>query len=350
VIPFCRPNAKPTQNLMCEIHKVLASGRLALGPKTKELEARVAAFVGAKYAVAVSSGTAGLMLAVKAVDAKRVAVPSFTYMASVHAIKWAGATPFFVDISSRSLCMSPRSFAEATEGTVCDAIMSVAAFGHPVEVPKTPPYMIVDACSAFGVPHNKHVLMTVYSLGPTKQVTGCQGGVIVTNEGYVARRLRIMRRQGYEDGNRSATMPGLNAQLSEVHAAIALSQDFSRAVESRKRVFLAYRALLGDLKDVTLTTFPEDHTALHFPIMVKDREAFLDRLEGIEVQTYFDPPCHLQEAFKHEPRLMSLQTTEHVARRIVCLPVIDMETAEEVSRRVKAALEVGSGVLAATAD
>jgi perosamine synthetase len=213
----------------------LRSGRLSLGRKLEEFESAVAAYCGAAFAAAVSSGTAALHLAIRALDIKEgdeVILPSFAFIAAANVLRYERVSPVFVDIDSRTLNLDVKRIEEAITSRT-RPILVVHTFGVPaamyeiMEIARRRGLLVVeDACEALGAQLGGKKVGTfgdigVFSFYPNKQITTAEGGVLVTQNPAIAARVRSLRNQG-----RSAsaerfehTELGYNYRLSELHCA-----------------------------------------------------------------------------------------------------------------------------------
>ena len=193
--------------------EVVKSGRLALGPKIEEFERLMADYIGVKYAVAVSSGTAALHLIIKALgigEGDEVLVPSFTFVASVNAILYERAIPVFVDINPETYTLDPKDLEKKITSRT-KAIMVVDIFGHPAEwdeileiAQKYNLKVIDDSCEALGAEYKGKKIGTfgdasAFAFYPNKQITTGEGGIIVTNDTKIAELCRSMRNQGRKE-------------------------------------------------------------------------------------------------------------------------------------------------------
>ena len=216
---------------------VLESGNLVQGRVVAELEAAFAQWCGVKHAVAVSSGTAGLHVALMAHGIKagdEVITSPFTFIASANAALFVGARPVFCDIDPTTFCLSPEQV-EAAITPRTRAIMPVHLYGYPAAMPdllaiarRHDLVVIEDACQAHGASINGRKVgglgaSAVFSLYPSKNMIAGEGGLITTNDDAVAGLARRLRSHG-ASATYEHDMLGYNFRLSELHAAIAVSQ------------------------------------------------------------------------------------------------------------------------------
>ena len=338
------------------------SGWLSMGPRTEELEERFAEFTGAKHAIAVANGTAGLHLIVLAAGlgpGDEVVVPSLTFVASVNSIRYTGATPVFADIAGLD---APWLSAAATEAVLTErtkAVMTVAYGGHPGETEA-----LGDLCAAKGLTlledaahaagsrlGGRHVgtfgLASAFSLFSNKNLAVGEGGLVVTDDDAVNDRIRLLRSHGmttmsWQRHKGHATSYdvvdlGYNYRLDEPRAALATSRLARLDGENAQRAELdaRYRSRLADTGvECALAPVEGLQSAHHlFTIVLPegtDREAFRAQLAEARVQTSIHyPPAHffsIYESDGHAP----LPVTEAYGARTVTLPLFaHMTTAQQ---------------------
>jgi perosamine synthetase len=341
---------------------VVRSGRLALGPQTELLEARIAAYAGTRHAVAVSSGTAALHLAVRGLglgSGDEVLVPSFTFAASVNVLLYEGVRPVFVDVEPDTYNLDPEDV-ERKVGPRTRAILAVDVFGHPAEwnaladvATRHRLRLIDDSCEALGAEYRGTRLgqfgdVAAFAFYPNKQITTGEGGVLVTDDDAIARLARSLRNQGR--GEMGAWLEherlGYNYRLDEMSAALGVSQlaRLDAFLERRDGVARAYGARLSRLERVRAPVV-RPHVRMSWFVYVVTLDAGLDRdpvmraieRAGIPVRGYF-PPVHLQpyirELLGTGPGL--LPVTEAIARRTIALPFHNRLPDDAVDRVVEA--------------
>jgi len=218
----------------------LRSPHLSLGPRLPEFEATFTALTGVPHAIAVSSGTAALHLAMLALNitaGDEVIVPSFTFIAAANAIRYVGATPIFVDIDPLTLNLSPTAV-EAAITPRTRAIIAVHTFGIPANMPALVAlaqrhnlFLIEDACEAIGAILNTNPIgafadIAVFAFYPNKQITTGEGGMIVTRDPDLAARMRSLRNQGRSTSGHwlQHTELGYNYRLSDIACTLGIGQ------------------------------------------------------------------------------------------------------------------------------
>ncbi len=358
-IPLSRPTLDHTDRRA--VLAVLEGMTLSLGPRTAELEARFAEMFGAPTAL-VSSGTAGLYLALRAlgVESGEVITPSYGFVATAHAIRLAGARPRFVEIDPTTLCLSVEAVDAAWRPTV-RAILPVHIFGSPAPVDDLSMWarergvpVIEDACEALGSwrrdrPVGTHGEAGVFAFYPNKQMTMGEGGLVVAREESTIERIRRMRNQGRTGPGLSFAGEGFNFRVTEMQSALGLSQ-LDRLEEMnriRSVIAAAYHRDLAECGALELLPEPsigDRRSWFAFPVFLRDRES-RERVRqgllaaGIECASYF-PALHRIPPYDH-PMLRAgpLETTESFSDRGLAIPFfpgLAEEARQEVVDRVAA--------------
>ena len=354
-VPVTRPLLPTGEEIRADFDTILSSGILSKGYNCTALEDTVAYELDAKHAIAVSSCTTGLMLTYKALELTGdVIVPSFTFMATVGALHWAGLRPVFADVDPRSTNLSPASVRAAlTRDT--SAIVAVHNYGNPADIDGliqiAEEYglrLIFDAAHGFGARYRNRPVgnqgdAQVFSLSPTKLVVAGEGGIVTTNKDELANKIRIGREFGNR-GDYDSETPGLNGRLPEVAALLARYSlaKLEAAVETRHHIAELYRARLGQLSGVYFQEIrPEDRSSYKDFAIIIDEEAFgltrdelavVLKAENIDTRTYYDPPVHRQRAYRQFAPGGGLANTEALAANILCLPIWSIMDANIVSR------------------
>jgi dTDP-4-amino-4,6-dideoxygalactose transaminase len=355
-IPLVRPGVADSAIVAGHIRKILESGVLTNGPYVRAFERRAASYLGVRHCVAVASCTTGLMITLRAAELSGdVIVPSFTFAATAHAVAWNGLRPVFADVDPRTLTLLPASVEHAI-GVRTSAILATHVYGTPCDVEGLDEVagthgirLFFDAAHAFGSRHRGAAVggfgdAEVFSLSPTKVLIAGEGGIIATNDDLLAERIRIGRDYG-NPGDYDCLFVGLNARMSEVHAAIALAslQDLDERIAERHALARAYvEALSGfpgvefpGITDGDVSTY-KDFTVLIDPAAFGVDAAGLAAAlghEGIETKRYYDPPVHAMRAYRQVGgRNGSLAVTELVSRRVLTLPLWSGMTEEHIGR------------------
>ena len=299
--------------------EVLRSGRLSLGPWIDRFEELFAEAVGAPYAAAVSSGTAGLhLLCVSAGvgPGDEVITSPYSFVASANCAIYEGATPVFADIDPRTLNLDPAAV-EAAVTRRTKAIVAVDIFGYPSELDELQAIcarhgltLIDDSCEALGAVYNGRTLGAqgqdaVWAFYPNKQITTGEGGVVTTWSEDTWKLLKSLRNQGRADGGGwlDHARLGFNYRLDDIRAAIGIGQleKLERILAARQEVARRYTTLLEGVDGLGLPCADdEDHVRSWFVYVVElpegtDREAVIGVLTESGIGTARYLPCiHLQ--------------------------------------------------------
>jgi perosamine synthetase len=338
----------------------LQSNTLSIGPRIEQFEQQCAQVAGRRYAVGVSSGTAGLHCALMAAgigEGDEVITTPFSFVASANCILFVGAKPVFVDIDPRNLNIDLGKI----EGAITPktrAIVAVETFGHPggmVELEQLAHQqrltLIEDCCEGFGGridrrPIGSFGLAGVFGFHPNKQITTGEGGMIVTDDEAFADSCRALRNQGREGTAwLSHQRLGYNYRLGELNAALGSAQvsRLDEILENRRRVANTYMRRLMANRYLILPTLDEHELVSWFVFVVRlndlfaaaDRDRIMDGLrdEGIGCNNYF-PPIHLQpymiERFGYAEGM--LPVTEYVSARTIALPFFSQMTEHQIAR------------------
>ena len=356
-IPLARPVLGREEEE--RVLEVLRSGQLSLGPTGPAFERAFAARVGAAYGSAVSSGTAGLHLALRAVgvtDGDEVVTSPFSFVASANSIVYERAKPVFADIDPVTLDLDPAAAAAAvTERTT--AVLPVDIFGYPADLPAFERLglpIVEDACEALGaidaegVPIGGRGHPAVFAFYANKQLTTGEGGLVTTGDEAVKQRLDSERNQGRapDMGWLDHDRLGFNYRLSDLQAAIGLAQleRLDGMLAGRARVAAAYREALAPLAAGNGLGLPCEDRGLErrswfvFVVQVPrgvDRDATIRALRerGVQSKPYL-PAIHLMSYYRevHGHREGEYPVCEDVAARSIALPFFPEMTEGQVAR------------------
>jgi len=355
-LPFARPFVPPLEAVMARLAPSYETGMLTNGRLVKTLEAQVAARLQVPHVVAVSSCTAGLMLAVQALCPEGpVVLPSFTFSASAHSVAWNGRRPRFVECDAHTFHIDLDDAERQVPGA--SGILATHVFGAPcraselekvAEANAVP--LLFDAAHALGASHGGRPVGSfgdaeIFSLSPTKLVVAGEGGLVATRRADVAERLRIGRDYG-NPGDYDTRFVGLNARMSEFHAAMAL-ESFDLLDEQlalRSGAAARYCDGLAPLPGIDVQEIPgaDSSTYKDFCVIVDPARFGLTRdvlvaglaAEGIDTRNYFDPPIHRQQAYANLPESV-LPVTDDVSARVTSLPMFAALPPDAVDRVVE---------------
>ena len=339
--------------------KVLAHGQYILGPEVKELEGKLAAYTGRKYAVGCASGTDALLMALMALGigpGDAVFAPPFTFVATAEVITLLGATPVFVDIDPKTFNIDPAKIGAAVTSKT-RAVLPVHLFGQPADMEaigavcrKHGLAVVEDCAQSFGADTGGRMTGTIGLLGafsffPSKNL-GCygDGGMVTTDSAELAERVRVLRNHGSKVRYHHSVI-GFNSRLDELQAVIlrVKLKRIGSFNEGRRRVARLYRerfagtAVVPPFEDGKGT-----HVYHQYTVLADRRDAIMKALSdrGIASAVYYPIPLHRQEVFAAEYRGLSLPVSEETAARCMSLPVFPEMTEAQVR-------EVADAVLAA---
>ncbi len=369
-IPLSQPDITDLE--IEEVVSVLRSSRLSLGPKLGEFESLVAEDIGVPYALAVSSGTAGLHLCLCAMgigEGDEVLVPSFTFIAAANAIRYMRAIPIFVDVESPTLNMDPQQIEQAITPRT-RAIVVVHTFGVPAQLDailaiarKHNLLVIEDACEAIGAEYKGQPVgsfgdAAVFAFYPNKQITTGEGGVVVTRDASLARQIKALRNQGRYDSDdwHQHSILGYNYRLSDINCALGCAQmrRLPTILEDRASVARKYHEILHRNSALLLPPLALPGKRVSWFVYVvrlpqsldrADRDEIVQRMRanGIQCGRYF-APIHTQPAYAGVPVRSPLPVTEHESERTIALPFFTGITDAQIERVSQSLLEIVASV------
>ena len=354
-----RPNIGNRERFLQRVNEMLDRRWLSNdGPFLKEFEQRISQMTGAKHAIAVCNATAGIELATRALGLQgEVIMPSYTFVATAHALQWQEITPVFSDMDPATHNIDPDKIEALITpnttgivgvhvwGRACDtdAVESIAA-KHGLKV-------MYDASHGFGCSVGGRMLGSfgeceVFSFHATKFINCFEGGVVTTNNDELADKMRLMRNFGFVDYDKVVYL-GINGKMNEVCAAMGLTnlEAIHEIVEVNKRNYLAYREGLASLPGVSVIDYdPAERNNYQYMVIEVDpdvcprnRDEIIDALhaENIIARKYFWPGCHRMEPYRTlQPDVWQrLPETERVAARVIVLPTgqaVDEPTVERI--------------------
>ncbi|HLK03686.1 MAG TPA: DegT/DnrJ/EryC1/StrS family aminotransferase [Candidatus Acidoferrum sp.] len=350
-IPLSAPDITDAE--IAAVAEVLRTGRLSLGPQLEAFESAIARYTNASHAVAVSSGTAALHLAIRALNLKEgdeVILPSFTFIAVANALAYERISPVFVDIDPVTLNLDPSK----VEGAITPktrAIIAVHTFGVPADLDALKSiaqrhslFLIEDACEALGAEYAGERVggladVGVFAFYPNKQITTAEGGVLVTQSPELAALVRSLRNHGRRDSADwlQHSEIGYNYRLSELHAALGLAQmqRVDAILEGREEIARGYDERLAKSEALILPPLKlSGHRISWFVYVIRlvekypqsDRDGLIEKMaaRGIACGRYF-APIHLQPPYR-SPNRVPLPFTEHIGARTLALPFFNRIT------------------------
>jgi dTDP-4-amino-4,6-dideoxygalactose transaminase len=360
-----RPNVGDRERLQQRIDAMLDGLWFSNGgPLVQEFEQRIAAELGVKHCLATCNGTTALMLAIRGLDMKgEVIVPSFTFVATAHALLWQQTRPVFCDIDPATHNLDPadveRRITPETTG-----IIGVHLWGRPCDTAALEDIaqrhrlkLLFDASHAFACTAGGRKIGSfgdaeIFSFHATKVLNPFEGGAVVTNNDEVAAKLRLMRNFGFT-GYDTVEYLGMNAKMTEVCAAMGITglESLDQFISVNRRNHAGYHTQLADLPGLRVLPF-DDTERNNYQYVIVDidparcplnRDELLRVLhaDGILARRYFYPGCHRMEPYRTMTPDCSLPQTEAVSARVLALPTgtaVDHHAIELVASVVRAAL------------
>ena len=352
-----RPNVGDRVRLLARINDMLDRDWLSNnGPYVKEFEARIAEKVGVKHCVAMCNGTIALEIAIRATElAGEVIIPSYTFVATAHALQWQEITPVFCDMEAEGYNIDPgkieRMITPRTSG-----IIGVHVWGKPCNVDalmriadRNGLKLLFDAAHAFGCSYKGKMvggfgLAEVFSFHATKFLNAFEGGAVVTNDDSLAAKMRLMKNFGFA-GYDEVIYIGTNGKMTEASAAMGLTnlESMETFVAVNERNFHAYERGLGGIPGLSLMRYDESESrnCQYIVVDVDEEIVGLSRdeivrslhAENVLARRYFFPGAHRMEPYRsHFPHAgLLLPETERRAKRTVILPTGTAIGADEIS-------------------
>ncbi|HEY8651190.1 MAG TPA: aminotransferase class I/II-fold pyridoxal phosphate-dependent enzyme, partial [Chthoniobacterales bacterium] len=352
-----RPNVGQREAFLERVNDLLDRRWLTNdGPYLKQLEQRISQLVEVRRCIAVCNATVGLEIAIKAAGlAGEVIIPSFTFIATAHALEWQQITPVFCDINPATHNIDPSRVEQLiTERTT--GIIGVHLWGRPCDVEALQDVasrhklkLLFDAAHAFGCSYNQRMIgnfgnAEVFSFHATKFLNTFEGGAVVTNDDELAAKIQLMRNFGFA-GYDIVSSLGTNGKMSEVSAAMGLTslESVEKFVAANYRNYKEYRQQLAEVPGVSVLAYDQDEKCNYHYIVVEIDERALgitrDQLddilwaENVLTRRYFYPGCHRMEPYRtrYAQASLSLPETEKLAARVLCLPTGSAVGSDEIT-------------------
>jgi dTDP-4-amino-4,6-dideoxygalactose transaminase len=365
-IPLIKADLPTLEDIREPLEEILANGRITnFGKYVGQFEAETGAYLGTET-VTTSSGTAGLIFALAALELKpgeKVILPSFTFVATAQAVLYAGGIPLFAEIED-DLNISVSDVERLlNEHPDVGAVIAVHMYGLPAraqEIEKVVAEasarrgrkiaLIFDGAHAFGSSIDGRKIggfgdAEVFSLSVTKVLVTVEGGLVSTNNPELVRRIKFMRNYGIQS-NYNAHFPGINGKMSEFHAIVGLFnlRRIDTLLAQRQERARCLRGKIESATSFRAASWPESvvHTFKDFTILVPGEagETKRDRVmkylaeQGVETRAYFHPPVHEQAYFSRFAD-RPLPKTECLSRRVITLPFFTSLTDEQMNYMVE---------------
>jgi dTDP-4-amino-4,6-dideoxygalactose transaminase len=348
LIDLAAQRRRLAQEIDAAIARVLDHGGFISGPEVAEFEQRLAAFCGARFAVACGNGTDALQLALMARGIGRgdaVLVPDFTFTATAEAVALVGATPVFVDVQARNFNIDVAQLAAAIriaeeKGLRPRAVISVDVFGLPADYDALNAFcrlndltLIADAAQSFGASFRGRRVGTLAPINTTSffpaKPLGCygDGGAILTDDADLASVARSLRVHGQGSDKYDNVRVGMNSRLDTLQAAILMCKldIFAEEIDRRQEVAARYAGGLG--YHVITPTVPVDCTSVwaqytvRIPAEQRDKVATALKAADIPIAIYYPKPLHQQTAYRKCPACEPLSVSTGLSQEVLSLPM-----------------------------
>jgi dTDP-4-amino-4,6-dideoxygalactose transaminase len=327
-----------------------------MGPYEREFEQRLADMLGVKHCIAMCNATVALEIAIRALGMKQeVIVPSFTFIATAHALQWQQISPVFCDIDPQTHNIDPARIEELITprttgiigvhiwGRACDIdALSDLAERHNLN-------LLFDAAHALGCSYGGKMIggfgnAEVFSFHATKFFNTFEGGAVTTNDDELAAKIRLMKNFGFA-GYDQVIYLGTNGKMSEISAVMGLTslESVDEFIETNQRNYEAYQVGLAGVPGFRLLTFDaKEKYNYQYLVVELDEDTGITRDEVVQVlhaeniiaRRYFYPGCHRMEPYRsYYPQAgLMLPQTERLAARVMTLPTGTSVGAPEITR------------------
>jgi len=357
MINVTEPFLPPIDELLPYLSDIWGSKRVSNnGELAKALEVALCQRLGVSECSATNNGTSALMAGLAALDLQgEVVTTPFSFVASVHAIKWSGLPPVFADIDPMSLTLDASAVEQAITAKT-SAILAVNVYGRPCQFGALADLarrhglkLIYDSAHAFGVEDElgtvlRHGDLNIMSFHATKVFHTLEGGAVISNDRALKARVDRIRNFGFESELQVSEL-GLNAKLNELQAAVGLLnlKYLAACIDQRKRVHAGYRQRLNPVEGIVIPEFPAGYRTnyAYFPIFVTDaypigRDDLHSTLEkaGVLSRRYFFPLLSDIPMYKSHPSAAAdrLPAAQQAARTVLCLPMHVNVTDEQIDK------------------
>ncbi len=341
-----RPNIGNRERLLARINDLLDRRWLTNdGPYVQQLEKELADFLGVKHCIAMCNATVALEITIRAAGLSgEVIIPSFTFIATAHALQWQKITPVFCDIDPRDHMIDPRRVEELITPRT-SGIIGVHLWGQPCDTDALAEIanrhklrLMFDAAHGLACSHNGRMLGSfgdaeVFSFHATKFFNTFEGGAVTTNDDELAARIRLMKNFGFS-GYDNVIYIGINGKMSELSAVMGLTglESLDDFVSVNRRNYQQYQTEMASVPGVKMLSFDEREQSNYQYIVLEIDESITgvsrDQLlkilwaENVIARRYFYPGCHRMEPYRSyfpQARLL-LPETEKLVKRVLVLP------------------------------
>jgi len=337
------------------------------GPYVQEFEQRVADMIGVKHCIAMCNGTVALEIAIRALELKgEVILPSFTFVATAHALQWQEITPVFCDIDPATHTIDPACIEKMITPRTT-GIIGVHIWGRPCNIEaleqlaeKHKLKLLFDAAHGFACSCKGRMLGSfgnaeVFSFHPTKFFNTSEGGAIVTNDDALAKKIRLMKNFGFSGKHDDVIYVGTNGKMSEFSALTGLTnlESIDSFIATNWENYEIYRAELKDIPGISLIQYNQQEKCNYQYVVLeidelitrttRDQLVEILRAENVLARRYFYPGCHRMEPYRsYFPHAwLVLPETETLVKRVLSLPTgtaVGQEEIREICQIIRIAV------------
>lgn len=367
-----RPNIGSRERMLERVNDMFDRRWLSNnGPYVQEFEERVAGLIGARHCIALCNGTIALEIAIRALGLKgEVILPSFTFIATAHALQWQEITPVFCDVDPVTHTVDPacveKMITPRTSG-----IIGVNVWGRPCNIPALEQIarrhglrLLFDSAHGFGCSFRGKMLGSfgdaeIFSFHPTKFFNTSEGGAIVTNDDALAKKIRLMKNFGFSGQLDDVIYVGTNGKMNEFSALSGLTnlESIDTFITANRANYELYEEQLGRIPGITLISYDHGEKCNYQYIVLEvdesvtgvSRDLLVDvlRAENVLARRYFYPGCHRMEPYRsYFPHAgLVLPETERLVKRVLSLPTgtsIGRDQIMIICRIIRTAVENGA--------
>lgn len=369
-----RPNIGDKEKFLARIHDIFDRRWLSNnGQYVQEFEKQLCELTGAKHCIAMCNGTVALEIMAQALELKgEVIIPSFTFVATAHALQWQGITPVFCDVDPQTHTLDPGRVEQLITPKT-SGIIGVHVWGRPCDIDALTRIaqhhhlkLAFDASHAVGCSYQQRMIgnfgeAEVFSFHATKFLNTFEGGAIATNNDELARKIRLMKNFGFGPGYDSVEYIGINGKMSEVSAAMGVTglESLDRFIDTNYQNYQHYQQALQGIPGIKMVVYDESEKNNYQYIIVEvdDRVAGINRdqlvqilhAENVLARRYFYPGCHAMQpyaAYFPNAKLL-LPETEALTQRVLSLPTgtsVTPSDIETICRVVRLAVQEGEKI------
>jgi dTDP-4-amino-4,6-dideoxygalactose transaminase len=340
------PNIGNRDRLLKRFNDIFESKQLTNnGIFVQDFENRIAELTGVRHCIAVNNATSGLQIAIRAMGLSgEVILPSFTFIATAHALQWQGISPIFCDIRADTHNLDPLSVEERITPQTT-GIIGVHVWGRPCDIEALEDIasrnrlkLLFDAAHAFGSSYNGKMIgnfgeAEVFSFHATKYINTLEGGAIITNDDQLAHKARMMRNFGFIHNEMTATV-GINAKMNEISAAMGITglESMDEWISRNFEIYKIYQLGLDHIPGIRLMPYDETSACNYQYIILEvdetkthvNRNQLINILhaENVMARRYFYPGCHRMGPYnsKWATEGFQLPETERIVEKVVALP------------------------------